>query len=160
MCKKRFAILSTAAVIFTEAMCRAVSVVAAVVFVSSFILSQGETVLFEDNFDEENGGQAQLDYFTFQNWDVIQGTVDIIGNGACDFLPGNGLYIDLDGSSSIAGTIETKTAFTLNPGQYQLQFQLAGSQRGDTNTVVVSLGSIFQESITLESSQVFIDMGW
>lgn len=89
------------------------------------------SAIFSDNFDTEtlalNGTPSQ--------WTVTNGTVDIIGPGLFDLLPGNGRYIDLDGSSRNAGVM-TSIALTLNPGvNYTLLFDLAGSQRGDSNTV-------------------------
>lgn len=40
-----------------------------------------------------------LAYCGFQNWKV-EGSVDLLGNGFFDLLPGNGLYVDLVGSGS------------------------------------------------------------
>ena len=37
-------------------------------------------VIFEDNFDSENGGVGALNYNGFDNWSVASGTVDLIGN--------------------------------------------------------------------------------
>ncbi len=109
-------------------------------------------VLFYDNFDQENNGVGQPNYFGFTQWNVVGGSVDLIGNGFFDLYPGNGLYVDLDGSTGNAGRMETKTEFTLTPATYVLEFQLGGSQRGDTNTVEVSLGSVYSESFTLPSA--------
>ena len=108
-------------------------------------------VVFSDNFDSENGGTGVLNYNAFANWTVSGGTVDLIGNGFFDFYPGNGLYIDLDGSTSSAGLLTSSPGLSLAPGTYTLQFALGGSQRGDINTVRVSLGSLFSESFTLAS---------
>lgn len=110
-------------------------------------------VLFDDTFDTENGGTGQLNYDSFTNWDVTRGSVDLIGNGFYDFYLGNGLYVDLDGSTNAAGRLETKVSFSLEPGDYELRFDLGGSQRWDgDNTVDVSLGSVYNESFTLSSS--------
>lgn len=112
--------------------------------------------LLEDNFDPENSGTPTLNYFGLANWDVTDGSVDLIGNGSFDFFPGNGLYLDLDGSTGNAGRVESKTTFSFNPGDIvELKFNLAGSQRGDTNSVNVSLGSLFGEVFTLNSSDPF-----
>lgn len=109
-------------------------------------------VIFTDNFNAENGGTGVLNYTGFANWTVSGGgTVDLIGNGFFDFYPGNGLYVDLDGSSSDAGLLTSSPAFNLAPGTYTLQFALGGSQRGDSNTVRVLLGSLYGESFTLAS---------
>lgn len=90
-------------------------------------------LIFSDNFDAETLG---LNYTGFANWTVTNGTVDLIGQGGgFDLLPGNGRYVDLDGSSSQAGIL-TSSALSLSGGvSYNLTFSLAGSQRGDTNTV-------------------------
>ena len=116
---------------------------------------------FEDNFDFDNDGLAALNWdgrsssspLTY-NWTVTNGTVDLIGedvNGHhfFDLLPNGGLYVDLDGSTHDAGRMSTVS--NIDPGTYTLTFDLAGSQRGDTNTVRVSLGS-FSKTYTLPSS--------
>ena len=91
-------------------------------------------------------------YTGLPNWNVTRGSVDLFGNGFNDFLPGNGLYLDLDGSTSAAGRLESKASFDLTPGTYQLQFNIAGSQRFDSNTVTVSLGTAFSEAFTFTSA--------
>jgi len=108
--------------------------------------------LLEDNFDSENNAQPVLNFAGFTNWDITNGTVDLVGPGLFDILPGNGLYVDLDGSSQNAGRMESKTTFSLLPGAYELQFDLAGNQNRafGPDTVVVSLGPVFNEEITLE----------
>ena len=121
----------------------------------SHINVMAETILLDDNFDSENGGQGVFNYDNFANWDVMDGSVDLLGNGYYDFLPGNGLYVDLDGTTSDAGNLVSKTAFILEPGDYVLEFRLAGSQRGEVNTVTVTLGSVFSEEFTLESDEPF-----
>lgn len=115
------------------------------------------SVLFSDNFDTETLGLNA----TPSQWTVTNGTVDIIGNsGFFDFLPGNGRYIDLDGSTANAGVM-TSTALTLGIGSYELLFDLAGSQRGDSNTVSAGMdfnGDTFFDvfiNINLPSSAPF-----
>lgn len=109
----------------------------------------------KDDFDTENDARFQFSYTGFRNWRVTRGSVDLIGaNSEYDFVPGHGLYVDLDGYYSGA-KFETRSALQLSPGSYTLSFSLAGSQRGDTNTVHVSLGSMFSESITLPSAAKF-----
>lgn len=113
------------------------------------------TVLLEDHFDGENDGRAMLVYDRFANWRVEMGSVDLIGRGSrWDYYPGNGMYVDLDGSPDIGGRYErsaivSRTAFRLRPGTYELSFRAGGSQRRDTNTMRVSLGTLFREEITL-----------
>jgi hypothetical protein len=108
-------------------------------------------VVFSDNFNTENGGVGVVNYAGFTNWTISNGTVDLIGNGYYDFLPGNGLYVDLDGSTNQAGIM---ISINLNPGTYILSFDLAGSQRGDTNIVDVSFGN-YTGAITMNSADPF-----
>jgi len=108
-------------------------------------------VIFTDTFVGENGGVSQLNYAALANWDVTQGAVDLIGNGTYDFYPGNNLYLDMDGTNNAqSGAITSK--FTLTNGFYNLSFDLGGSTRGDTNTVVVEFDSNQIGSFTLNSS--------
>ena len=113
-------------------------------------------VVFFDDFNSEHGGAAQLNYGSFANWTVSNGTVDLIGNGAFDFLPGNGLYVDMDGSTGNAGKI-TSAPIALAAGTYTLEFNLAGNQRSsalDTVDVVLAFegGPVFPTS-TLSRAQ-------
>ena len=67
--------------------------------------AQAATV-FSDNFNSDSLG---LNYTAFVNgWSVSDGTVDLIGTGFFDFYPGNGNYVDLDGSSSNAGVLASR----------------------------------------------------
>lgn len=108
---------------------------AAVLFLSAG--SARADVIFSDNFDQE---ATALNYNSFANWNVTGGTVDTVGNGFFDFLPGNGVYVDLDGTSFDAGVLGSNGQ-ALAPGAYTLSFDLAGSQRGDVNVVTVSVGT-------------------
>jgi hypothetical protein len=97
--------------------------------------------IFQDNFNSENGGGGALNYTGFANWTVSNGTVDLIGNGYFDFYPGNGLYVDLDGSTFQAGTLSTKMSFA--PGTYLLSFDLGGNDRDYPNDLVdVTMGNV------------------
>ncbi|HKY42860.1 MAG TPA: hypothetical protein VJM50_07170, partial [Pyrinomonadaceae bacterium] len=118
-------------------------------------IAEPGSILFQDNFDAENGGEGALNYFGLTHWNVTFGSIDLIGNGFADFLPGNGLYLDLDGTTGAAGTIESKQTFTLVPGTYRLKFSLAGSQRGDANQVEVHLANVFTETFTPPSDAPF-----
>ena len=115
--------------------------------------ADGDTVLFHDTFDSENGGVEGLNYTSFANWNVTRNGVDIIGNGQDDIYPGNGMYVDMNGSipGLSQGKIETKTLFMLNPGMYQLNFNIGNNNQtmpNTTNTVTVSLGSVFSENFS------------
>ena len=114
--------------------------------------------IFEDNFNGENGGNGQLNYSNFSKWDVLGGgSVDLIprttgGVVEFDFLPGDGLYVDLDGSTNNPGLLSTKMTF--GPGSYEVTFSLAGSQltNSTTETVTVAFGGN-SEVFTLPSAQ-------
>lgn len=112
-------------------------------------------LLLVENFNQENEGTYRLNYTGFQQWNVVAGTVDLVGTAPYDdFLPASqGLYVDLDGTTTAAGTLESRTSFDLVRGTYELQFKLAGTPRPSqpANTVIVGLGNVFEERITLES---------
>lgn len=113
---------------------------------SAFAGGAQAAVIFNDNFD---GNTLSLDAVP-DGWTVSNGTVDIKGPGLSDLYPGNGAYIDLDGSTHDAGVLSQ--SFSLTGGvMYNASFTLAGSTRGDSNTVDVSFGST-TESFTLASS--------
>lgn len=101
-------------------------------------LSAQAAPIFSDNFNGENGGVGQLNYGGFANFAISSGTVDLIGNGFFDFLTGNGLYVDLDGSTGDAGLMSANP-LALGPGNYVLSFDLAGSQRGTTELVTINV---------------------
>jgi len=114
-----------------------------------------ELGLLDDTFDSEHGGEGQLNYSQFVNWDVTEGTVDLIGHGFYDFFPDHGLYLDLDGTTNNAGRLESKTHFSLESGEYRLEFALAGSPMSGPNTVTVSLGDLYSEDFTLAVKEPF-----
>jgi hypothetical protein len=111
-------------------------------------------VIFSDNFNGENGGNGVLNYAGFANWTISDGTVDLIGLGFIDLIPGNGLYVDLDGSTGNAGVM-TSIGIAVTPGDYVLTFLLAGSQRGDTNQVGVNIPGFTSDAYTLASNAPF-----
>jgi hypothetical protein len=137
---------------FFEVMKRLLSALCGVL-VFGLVGQSHATVIFSDNFNTENGGIGQLNYNSFANWSVSNGTVDLIGSpGFFDFFPGNGLYVDLDGTSFQAGTF-TSIGIPVTPGNYIFSFLLAGSQRGDINTVQVNVsGGLASSSYTLSSN--------
>jgi len=130
-----------------------------VVFTLVLFISVGvanAALIFQDNFDLENSSAGMKNYFGFSSWSVT-GAVDIIGNSYFDLLPGNGLYVDMDGSKlGTAGTMTTKSYFSLDPGTYTLSFKLAGNQRdGNAEQVLVSVGDYLSETYSLPMSTGF-----
>ena len=114
-------------------------------------LSQAAPV-FSDNFDNDALG---LNQHTFLGgWSVIGGSVDLIGEPSFfDLLPGHGRYVDLDGSTNTGGRLD-KAISLAGHTKYNLSFDLAGSQRGDSNTVEVIFGTN-EQSFTLSSADPF-----
>ncbi|MHB1219760.1 MAG: beta strand repeat-containing protein, partial [Alphaproteobacteria bacterium] len=110
-------------------------------------LSVGNSVVFNDDFDAENGGTGELNHFDFANWDVSAGSVDLIGNGYFDAFPGNGLYVDMAGTTSQYGGLTTNVTFA--PGTYVIHLDLAGSiYAGIPGGVSISFGG-YSENIVL-----------
>jgi hypothetical protein len=104
----------------------------------------GMAQVFQDSFDTENGGVGALNFAAFTKWTVSDGFVDLIGNNFFDSFPGNGLYVDLDGSNANAGIL-TSTSFAVVPGSYTLEFQLGLNGGFGNDNMTVSLGSAFNE---------------
>lgn len=78
-------------------------------------------------------GKGKLNYNSFINWDVVGGYVDLQGNGFFDYIPNNGLYVDLQSgtqpSGDANGKLVSKVPLTLVPGHdYQVAVKLAGNQ--------------------------------
>ncbi len=123
-----------------------------------------DTILLNDDFNSENLGTGWAgNYTSFSNWIVTDGYVDLAGYGSWDFLGTGspyGVYVDLDGSNNKAGTLRSRTDFILAPGTLLLQFDLAGSQRGEyenyrDNKVNVKLGTLYDETFTPNANDLF-----
>jgi len=96
--------------------------------------------IFSDDFNADTNGLNKTVFVG--GWTVANGSVDMIGSPPpfFDLIPGNGHYVDLDGSSSDAG--EFSKALSLTGGvTYTASFQLAGSHRGGSDIVDVSFGT-------------------
>ncbi|HEX7383272.1 MAG TPA: pyruvate-binding protein, partial [Burkholderiaceae bacterium] len=89
--------------------------------------------VFADNFDAD---ALQVNQTTFLGgWTVTDGSVDLIGApDFFDLIPGNGRYVDLDGTSVNAGVF-AKTLNLTGGVTYQASFDLAGNHRGDVDDV-------------------------
>ena len=97
--------------------------------------------LWSDDFNSDTQGTDR----TPVGWSLSgAGDVDIIGTGFFDEIPGNGNYIDLDGSDGLAGTLVSPATATVS-GNYTATFQLGGNHRdGTTDLVTVTFGSASQ----------------
>lgn len=91
-------------------------------------------VVLSDTFEGEALGTPQT---TFSNFTVESGSVDVVGSGDIFGLPcagGSSRCVDLDGSTNAGGTIISTNSFAYAANSLvSLSFDLAGSQRGDTN---------------------------
>ena len=106
--------------------------------------------VFSDDFNTNPRGLN----ITPTGWSVSSGSVDVIGDGYFDFLPGNGRYIDLDGSTNSAGLLGTSLLLAANTS-YIATFQLAGNHRnGNSDVVNVTFGDV-QASYTVVPSAGF-----
>lgn len=110
-------------------------------------------LVFQDTFDSENHGVSTnvLNYSGFRSWNVSQGTVDLLSSGSC---AGQGLCVDLDGSTRQGGVLVTKGTFP--GGDYRLSFDMsggAGNPPMDINSVRLSLGSGYSEQFTAAAGQ-------
>jgi hypothetical protein len=129
-----------------------VRVAASAAIIAGSASAADAAVVFADNFDSY---AYQLNWAPPANWIAPgPGAVDLIGETTTstgfDFDPGNGGYVDLDGSNEIAGTLQTTQSF--GPGTYTLTFDLGGNARGDVSkTTTITLGD-WSTSLTLPSS--------
>ena len=137
-------------------MVKFVRVSVCLVTVFGLAIASHASVLFFDDFNSEHGGAGVLNFDSFsKGWTVTSGTVDLIGNGYFDFLAGNGLYIDMDGSTGKAGTLSKRLAFE-NGVRYTLSFDLAGDHREGHDGVNVTIESLLNtHSIEMESNDPF-----
>ena len=114
--------------------------------------ANAQVPIFQDDFDSQTLGLNRAPV----NWQVDGGTVDIIGESLSgdrfyDFLPGNGIYIDLDGTSQNAGRLfHTRLLQTGVP--YRINFELAGNQR--------DAGSLDVVTVTLDNQSQTFQLGW
>jgi PEP-CTERM motif len=123
---------------------------AAVVLLFS-VQAKAQTILTE-NFNELTPTLNATDVGVFT---VTEGTVDVVGGTLFGYLcvvPESGNCVDMDGSGNgVPGQISSAPLF-LAPGVYNLAFDLIGSQRGVTTMTTVTLGSLYDETFTLSST--------
>ena len=87
-------------------------------------------IVFSDDFNDENGGATALNWTSFDEFGVSDGTVDIVYDGDYS-LNGGGGFVDLDGSTGNAGILTSLQSFSFNAGDLvSLSFEIAGNQRG------------------------------
>ena len=119
----------------------------------ALLLSLGSTLsqaaVFTENFNGFKADQLKWNPAGANGWVVgptANDTVDLIGQGGSfDLLPGNGRYVDLDGSTNSSGVLRNFVDLIAGT-QYTLSFWLAGNQRVDqgTESVNVHFGGVNQ----------------
>lgn len=103
---------------------------------ASAAAAQAATV-FADDFEGATPGQNLVP----AGWTVSDGTVDTVGPGYFGSLcRGTGTCIDLDGSTGNAGVLSMSLSL-LAGVEYTAWYDLAGSDRGGSDTVDVSFGT-------------------
>ena len=110
-------------------------------------------LIFFDDFDSY---ASAYNWAGEGNWTTTESSVDLIGAGTSwDLLPGNGLYLDMDGSTGNAGTIES-ISIALAPGDYILSYDVAGNQRngGDDSVIVLVGGGSLISAMTTAGQNV------
>jgi len=112
------------------------------------------------DFDAEHGGWPSLDWTAFEHWRVANGSVDLLGRGFLEAMPGSGLYVDLDGSLGNAGRLESGP-IDLPAGGYVLTLRLAGNQRHPhVDTMTVRLGDLVDDVVGLDWDAPWTDVQW
>ncbi len=119
----------------------------------ALLLSLGSTLsqaaVFTEDFNGFTADQLNWNPAGANGWVVgptANDTVDLIGQGGSfDLLPGNGSYVDLDGSTNSSGVLRNFVKLIAGT-QYTLSFWLAGNQRADqgTESVNVHFGGVDQ----------------
>src|SRR5687768_9757637 len=81
--------------------------------------SANAVVLLTDDLEAEPlpASNFVLNYSSFANFFVADGTVDLLGTPNGFGLTGDGTFVDLDGSTGDAGYIETIEQYDFNAGQ-------------------------------------------
>ena len=129
---------------------------ASVAIVLFALSAPASATVMPDQFNSENGGSGTLNYYGFADYNVTSGSVDLIGNGYYDNFAGNGLYVDMAGSTGQFGALTTKTVY--GPGLYHVTIGLGGTiYDGTADGVLVDWGTSNWSSGALAglSSQTF-----
>ena len=116
-------------------------------------LAYAASPVFSDNFDSYAANQLNWTPPASSGWTVSDGTVDLVGAGGTDLVPGHGSYVDLDGSTLNSGLFSNSVNL-IGGTTYILSFDLAGSHRGSAETVNVNFGST-DASYSLDSTDPF-----
>lgn len=119
----------------------------AVAFTTSVgMLRQPEQTIFVDTFNSEPQGLGRT---VLSTWNVTSNTVDVVEETSPSApYPGQGRFLDMDGSPAGNATIQTKTTFNLIPGTYRLSFKIGQNNFGSgNNSLHFTVGSALNDSV-------------
>ena len=132
---------------------------AAAALTCAFAMPAHALSLFYDNFDANTADQLNT---APSGWTLTNGIVDIIGaGGSFDWYPGNGSYIDLDGSIGALGQVSTITSNTMlnfvNGKTYNFSFDYGINHNDGRDSDTVTLGVLInnilsQDLITVDAN--------
>ena len=125
--------------------------------------AQGQPApLLFDDFLFDNLGQPGQNLNNFLQWDVVDGSVDLLGGnlpGAPFAPPANpqGRYVDLGGSTGNPGLFRTKLAYPVTSAtSYTLNFDYRSDTPGQINAASVFVGDLrFDFSTSSEAFETF-----
>jgi hypothetical protein len=104
----------------------------AMLFLGAFLFASSASAAIKtlvDGFEGEGVSGTELDYNSFTNWDVTDGTVDLKQTGTYGISCNTGSFcVDLDGSTKDAGIFTSKDEFQART--YNVSFAYSGNQRG------------------------------
>jgi hypothetical protein len=122
--------------------------------------------ILAENFESATAGFYASGAIAGTAFSVVSGSIDIVGPGSYGWLcaaPASGNCVDTTGSTGSTpgrGVFETTNLLNLTPGPYVLTFSLAhwnDTQDGggpQDATISVSLGGLYSETFTVDSSWV------
>jgi hypothetical protein len=100
-------------------------------------------VVFSGAFDDETSSSLSND------WSITAGNVDLILDDLGGTYPGNGKFVDMDGTGANANaTIVSNQSLSLTPGTYHLTFGLGDNPYINNDSELnINLGTVFHQSL-------------
>ncbi|MEM7252866.1 MAG: hypothetical protein AAF493_15730 [Pseudomonadota bacterium] len=89
--------------------------------------SVANTVVFFEDFENENGGQTALDYNRFSQFTGLMVDLAATPDFGVTCAGGGGLCVDLSNNAGEFGTL-TSNGIAVSPGPYEFSFDYSGSQ--------------------------------
>jgi len=106
-------------------------------------LPDNTEVVFSGAFDDETSSALSND------WSITAGNVDLILDDLGGTYPGNGKFVDMDGTGANANaTIVSNQSLSLTPGTYHLTFGLGDNPYINNDSELnINLGAVFHQSL-------------